>query len=722
MPVSTSYDFLTPPTQPGDLGTLGHYRVISELGRGGMGFVFRAEDVKLKRSVALKVMNQKIAAVPFSRKRFLSEARAMAAVHHDNVVTIFEVGESKGTPFMAMEMLAGRTLEQFNKANPNPDFKTVIAFATQTARGLAAAHAKGIIHRDIKPANIWIVEGSDRVKILDFGLALASSPVDQLAGRGAVLGTPGYLSPEQARSDPMDDRSDLYSLGVVLYEMCTGKLPIQAKTVPGQLISILAHRPPPISELNPDIPKPLCDLIHKLLRKEPRSRVASADALQAELARVEVECEKTTETAQAINRLKEGLSEVVTKKSSSAFEELDDVAAVHDPLSMPTPLPGTLPTAPAMMPPMMVPPMGSSGSIPVMRPGAIRQKSSAAPAWQTYLPLVAIVAVVLIALPILTFAFTNAGRSTEAYVLEVPANYSGQPSSSSPPRNKQKTPTPPPAPQTQAPTSKPKPKPKPNPKPKTEPKPKPTQNPKPATESVAAANSDSNVPSPAIASAEPPPKPADPTPPPPPPSPSPSPSIELRWATISTADGRGADTSVQRTGGDPQGNRPAVGFRTRNGIEVNHIYLRFDLSSIKDVRSEAQKAGLILTVVGSKPPLGASVRVYGIGGVGSWKEDDLVWDQTPSSDEAPKQLRDYELLAEVSVDGSTPASTDGKNEIRISDPRLAKFIAQSDDLVTLALAGSYDDLQLRFVSKEKNPAEAAQLLVEVPLKPSRSSR
>ena len=434
MPVSTSYDFLAPPTHDGDLGMLGHYRVISELGRGGMGFVFRAEDVKLKRAVALKVMNQRIAAVPFSRKRFLSEARSMAAVHHDNVVTIFEVGESKGTPFMAMEMLAGRTLEHFNKANPSVDFRTIIAFATQVAKGLAAAHAKGIIHRDIKPANIWIVEGSDRVKILDFGLALASTPVDQLAGRGAVLGTPGYLSPEQARSDPMDDRSDLYSLGVVLYEMCTGKLPIQAKTVPGQLISILAHRPRPISELNPDIPRPLCDLIHKLLRKEPRSRVESAEALQAELARVEIECEKTTETAQAINRLKEGLSVVVTKKSASTFDDLDDDAAVHDPLSMPSTMPGT---SPAVGPVTMLPPVGMSGSIPVARPGMANNKSSrsVSPAWQIYLPLIAIIAVVLIALPVLTFTFSGAGRSTEPYIVSSSDNYGGGSSPAVAPEN-----------------------------------------------------------------------------------------------------------------------------------------------------------------------------------------------------------------------------------------------------------------------------------------------
>ena len=137
-------DFLDPPTRDSDLGMLGHYRVIAQLGKGGMGYVFRAEDIKLERSVALKVMNRKIAATPHSRARFISEARAMAAVHHDNVATIFEVGEKNKTPFMAMEMLKGSTLERFKKAETRPSYQTVIQFAKEMARGLAAAHSKGL--------------------------------------------------------------------------------------------------------------------------------------------------------------------------------------------------------------------------------------------------------------------------------------------------------------------------------------------------------------------------------------------------------------------------------------------------------------------------------------------------------------------------------------------------------------------------------------------------
>ena len=310
---STNHEFLDPPKSPDDLGSMGDYRVIKELGRGGMGYVFAAEDTKLQRHVALKVMKKKVAVTPHSRERFISEARAMAAVHHDNVAMIFEVGEHQGTPFMAMEMLKGATLEKFKKQQ-RPSYETIIRYAKEMAMGLAAAHQKGIVHRDIKPANIWLEEGTERIKILDFGLALASSPVDQLAGVGSVIGTPGYLSPEQARSEPLDDRSDLYSLGVVLYELATDKLPVRAKTVAGQLIAILAHPPRPIEELNDKIPKPLQDLIYRLLEKEPRERINSAAELVEELERVEVECESKSEVALAINKLQEGLQEVVAKK------------------------------------------------------------------------------------------------------------------------------------------------------------------------------------------------------------------------------------------------------------------------------------------------------------------------------------------------------------------------------------------------------------------------
>ncbi|QDV83093.1 serine/threonine protein kinase [Planctomycetes bacterium TBK1r] len=340
------HEFLDPPKDSEDhLGTLGHYRVLRELGKGGMGFVFLAEDIRLKRQVALKVMNQKIASTPGSRKRFISEARAMAAVHHDNVATIFEVGEHKGTPYMAMELLQGATLEHFGERYGEPDYHQIIAYARDIARGLDAAHKQGIVHRDIKPANIWLDTKTNRIKILDFGLALASTPVDQLSGRGAVVGTPGYLSPEQARSEPLDDRSDLYSTGVVLYEMATGALPLKTKSVAEQLIAILAHAPKPLTERNDKIPQPLADLIHRLMAKEPRDRYPSAAALEKALDEVEIECEKKSEVAQAINKLQLGLEQAVNKKSQGGLDAVELGMSEEAPPNPFETLPDVLPAA-----------------------------------------------------------------------------------------------------------------------------------------------------------------------------------------------------------------------------------------------------------------------------------------------------------------------------------------------------------------------------------------
>ncbi|MFG0256188.1 MAG: protein kinase, partial [Rhodopirellula sp. JB053] len=348
-----TYDFLEPSPHEGDLGMLGTYRILGEMGRGGMGYVFRAEDTVLERAVALKVMNRKIASTPNSRDRFLQEARAMAAVHHDNVVVIFEVGTHEGTPFMAMELLRGETLEAVNARKDPVDYERVINYARQICRGLAAAHAKGIVHRDIKPANIWVEEGTERIKILDFGLALAQSPAGDSTGVGSVCGTPGYLTPEQARSDPLDDRSDLYSLGVVLYEMCTGKLPTAQPAIAEQLVALLTRDPQPVRELNPDIPQPLADLIEQLLAKEPGDRPANALALEKKLQKVARECEAKSEVALSLGKLQESLKEVVSKQSEPApvpepIEVVD--TPEFDPLSVPAPAATLPPSAPAAIP------------------------------------------------------------------------------------------------------------------------------------------------------------------------------------------------------------------------------------------------------------------------------------------------------------------------------------------------------------------------------------
>jgi serine/threonine protein kinase len=291
------YEFLDPPQRNGELGRLGPYRVLELLGQGGMGAVFHARDSRLQRQVALKMMQKKWASTVIGRKRFVEEARSMAAVHHDNVATIFEVGIHRGVPFMAMEMLKGQPLDRLIKQTDQFSYRQVLRMAIEVARGLAAAHACGIIHRDIKPANIWIEDPSGRAKILDFGLAIAGSSFDRFSGRGSVLGSPAYLSPEQSQGEPLDDRTDLYSLGVVLYQMCAGRLPLVAKTIPEQLIYNICRHPVPLQQRNPSIPEPLCKLIHRLMDKEPRNRPESARELEALLEQAATECETESQAA-----------------------------------------------------------------------------------------------------------------------------------------------------------------------------------------------------------------------------------------------------------------------------------------------------------------------------------------------------------------------------------------------------------------------------------------
>ena len=182
-----------------------------------------------------------------------------------------------------MELLQGKSLYQHLQDGRVFSDEEIIEVGKQLSRGLSAAHAGGIVHRDIKPGNIWIEEPSGRVKILDFGLAVAGEGNDRFARKGSVVGSPGYLAPEQARDDALDERTDLYSLGVVLYQLCTGQLPSVATTMPGQLLAILVHEPTPISELNPDVKSELADVIHCLLSKEPGDRPDNANHLEAML-------------------------------------------------------------------------------------------------------------------------------------------------------------------------------------------------------------------------------------------------------------------------------------------------------------------------------------------------------------------------------------------------------------------------------------------------------
>jgi WD40 repeat protein len=282
-------DFLASSEKPGSLGRLGHYEVLEIIGRGGMGIVLRAFDDKLHRVVAIKVMAAHLASNASARMRFMREAQAAAAVSHDHIVTIHAVEEAN-LPYLVMQYVAGVSLEQRLERDGPLNLHEILRIGMQTAAGLAAAHAQGLIHRDIKPANILLENGVERVKITDFGLARAvdDAHVTQV---GAIAGTPHYMAPEQARGEAVDHRADLFSLGSVLYALCTGEPPFRGGGTLSVLRRVGDDVPRPIREVNPSIPEWLEALIAKLHARRPADRFQSAtevaDLLRERLVQVQ---------------------------------------------------------------------------------------------------------------------------------------------------------------------------------------------------------------------------------------------------------------------------------------------------------------------------------------------------------------------------------------------------------------------------------------------------
>ena len=283
-----TFPFLSPALQPDELGQLGDYRALELLGEGGMGLVFRAEDKGLLRTVALKVIRPEVAAEPNARERFLREGRATAALKSDRVITIYQVGEANGVAFLAMEFLEGSTLEDWLKArNGVVSIPAVLRVAKDALKGLVAAHEKGLVHRDIKPANLWVEAESNRVKLLDFGLTRTVGKDHNLTQQGAVVGTPSYMAPEQAEGKPVDGRADLFSLGVVLYRMLSGKSPFERDSIMATLISLAVDEVPPTATLRPGIPRELAQLIDRLLLKSPDQRPQSAQEVLTAVTAIE---------------------------------------------------------------------------------------------------------------------------------------------------------------------------------------------------------------------------------------------------------------------------------------------------------------------------------------------------------------------------------------------------------------------------------------------------
>lgn len=278
---------LHPAQNENELGRLGGYRIFKLLGAGGMGAVFLAEDEQLQRQVAMKVMLPWLGNNATLRERFLREARAMAALRSPHIIQIFQVGEDQHIPFLSMELLQGQNLSDWLKQHPEPTFKESIRIGREIAQGLADAHEQGVIHRDIKPGNIWLEFPKDQVKILDFGLAFAGNQQGELTDSGTIIGTPSYLSPEQAEGKKADERSDLFSLGCILYRLTTGVVPFGGETVAARIGTLLTTTPAAVRQLNPDVPEPLDALIMKLIQKNPSKRLSSAVEVVQQLESIE---------------------------------------------------------------------------------------------------------------------------------------------------------------------------------------------------------------------------------------------------------------------------------------------------------------------------------------------------------------------------------------------------------------------------------------------------